>query len=183
MSEVNKTEFLDSYSIIFHDSIQKVSKMNLKPNAYKITLYLFSIITAGNIIINFSQKQIAKDIGLLPSNVSRAFKELFEKQILIKDGETGHVYLNSNLCTIGIPKHFNKKTMDNLKRSQVKNKYFKNQISLHNNDEGNEKTEREKQLEDKVKELEAIISRNNSDDKNIASVDFDELPNEKTKEF
>jgi DNA-binding MarR family transcriptional regulator len=54
--------------------------MNLKPNAYKIVIYLFSSITMGNIIINFSQKKIAQDLGLQPSNVSRAFKELFEKK-------------------------------------------------------------------------------------------------------
>ena len=55
----------------------------------------------GNILVNFSQKKIADDLGLQPSNVSRAFKELFDKGVLIKDSEDGHVYLNSNLCTMG----------------------------------------------------------------------------------
>jgi DNA-binding MarR family transcriptional regulator len=77
--------------------------MNLKPNAYKIVMYLFGIIEMGNILVNFSQKKIADDLGLQPSNVSRAFKELFKK-VLIKDSEDGHVYLNSNLCTMGVPK-------------------------------------------------------------------------------
>ena len=104
--------------------------MNLKPNAYKIVIYLFSSITMGNIIINFSQKKIAQDLGLQPSNVSRAFKELFEKKILIKDEEEGHTYLNSNLATMGIPKNFNQKTMENLKKSQVETEDFKNNINL-----------------------------------------------------
>ena len=84
----------------------------------------------GNIIINFSQKKIAQDLGLQPSNVSRAFKELFEKKILIKDEEEGHTYLNSNLATMGIPKNFNQKTMENLKKSQVETEDFKNNINL-----------------------------------------------------
>jgi len=75
-----KTGFNGHYSIVFHDSIKNLSLMGLKPNAYKITLYLFSIITMGNIIVNFSQKRIAEDLGLKPANVSRAFKELFEKK-------------------------------------------------------------------------------------------------------
>ena len=85
MNEVNinvtrkkKTGFLGTYSIVFHDSVKTLSKMNLKPNAYKIVMYLFGIIEMGNILVNFSQKKIADDLGLQPSNVSRAFKELFE---------------------------------------------------------------------------------------------------------
>jgi len=125
-----KTGFNGHYSIVFHDSIKNLSLMGLKPNAYKITLYLFSIITMGNIIVNFSQKRIAEDLGLKPANVSRAFKELFEKKVLIKDGETGHVFLNSNLATMGIPKNFNKQTMEKLKKSQVETEDFKNNINL-----------------------------------------------------
>ena len=68
MNEVNinvtrkkKTGFLGTYSIVFHDSVKTLSKMNLKPNAYKIVMYLFGIIEMGN-------------------------------------------NLNSNLCTMGVPK-------------------------------------------------------------------------------
>ncbi|MBD7352900.1 helix-turn-helix domain-containing protein [Klebsiella pneumoniae] len=125
-----KTSFNSPYSIVFHDSITAISQMGLKPNAYKIVIYLFSKISMGNIIINFSQKKIAQDLGLQPSNVSRAFGQLFEKQILIKDDVEGHTYLNSNLATMGIPKNFNQKTMENLKKSQVETDDFKNNINL-----------------------------------------------------
>lgn len=143
-----KTSFNSPYSIVFHDSINALSKMDLKPNAYKIVIYLFSSITMGNIIINFSQKKIANDLGLQPSNVSRAFKELFEKKILIKDEEEGHTYLNSNLATMGIPKNFNQKTMENLKKSQVETENFKNNINLFkssNSKKINKKTEVKKE--------------------------------------
>jgi len=137
MNEVNinvtkkkKTGFLGTYSIVFHDSVKTLSRMNLKPNSYKIVMYLFSIIEMGNILVNFSQKKIADDLGLQPSNVSRAFKELFEKSVLIKDGEDGHVYLNSNLCTMGIPKNFDKRRMNNLQKSNIETSDFKKQINL-----------------------------------------------------
>lgn len=125
-----KTSFNAAYSIVFHDSIKALSRMNLRPNAYKIVLYMFSILQMGNIIINFSQKQIAADMGLQQSNVSRAFKELFEKKVLIKDSQNGHVYFNSNIATIGIPKNFNKQTMDNLQRSQIETEDFKRSLNL-----------------------------------------------------
>ena len=137
MNEVNinvtrkkKTGFLVTYSIVFHDSVKTLSKMNLKPNAYKIVMYLFGIIEMGNILVNFSQKKIADDLGLQPSNVSRAFKELFDKGVLIKDSEDGHVYLNSNLCTMGVPKNFDQKRMKSLQKSNIETEDFKNQINL-----------------------------------------------------
>ncbi|HAI8883836.1 TPA: Crp/Fnr family transcriptional regulator, partial [Escherichia coli] len=133
MNEVNinvtrkkKTGFLGTYSIVFHDSVKTLSKMNLKPNAYKIVMYLFGIIEMGNILVNFSQKKIADDLGLQPSNVSRAFKELFDKGVLIKDSEDGHVYLNSNLCTMGVPKNFDQKRMKSLQKSNIETEDFKN---------------------------------------------------------
>ena len=137
MNEVNinvtrkkKTGFLGTYSIVFHDSVKTLSKMNLKPNAYKIVMYLFGIIEMGNILVNFSQKKIADDLGLQQSNVSRAFKELFDKGVLIKDSEDGHVYLNSNLCTMGVPKNFDQKRMKSLQKSNIETEDFKNQINL-----------------------------------------------------
>lgn len=132
ITKKKKTAFLGTYSLVFHDSVKTLSKMNLKPNAYKIVIYLFGLIEMGNILVGFSQKKIATDLGLQPSNVSRAFKELFEKGVLIKDGEDGHIYLNSNLCTMGVPKNFDKKRMDDLKKSNVVNEHFDNQINLFN---------------------------------------------------
>ncbi|EJF9176398.1 replication/maintenance protein RepL, partial [Salmonella enterica] len=125
-----KTGFLGTYSIVFHDSVKTLSKMNLKPNSYKIVMYLFSIIEMGNVLIGFSQKKIATDLGLQPSNVSRSFKELFEKGILIKDSKDGHIFLNSNLCTMGIPKNFSKDKIEKLQKSSLENEHFKNQINL-----------------------------------------------------
>ncbi|HDZ4406465.1 TPA: helix-turn-helix domain-containing protein [Salmonella enterica subsp. enterica serovar Monophasic] len=165
MNEVNinvtrkkKTGFLGTYSIVFHDSVKTLSKMNLKPNAYKIVMYLFGIIEMGNILVNFSQKKIADDLGLQPSNVSRAFKELFDKKVLIKDSEDGHVYLNSNLCTMGVPKNFDKKRMKSLQKSNIETKDFKNQINLFTHTNTTKiKTNDKKIIKEKEEEKENVL--------------------------
>ncbi|HDU6186991.1 TPA: helix-turn-helix domain-containing protein [Klebsiella variicola] len=165
MNEVNinvtrkkKTGFLGTYSIVFHDSVKTLSKMNLKPNAYKIVMYLFGIIEMGNILVNFSQKKIADDLGLQPSNVSRAFKELFEKKVLIKDSEDGHVYLNSNLCTMGVPKNFDQKRMKSLQKSNIETEDFKNQINLFTPTNTTKiKTNDKKVIKKKEKEKENVL--------------------------
>lgn len=165
MNEVNinvtrkkKTGFLGTYSIVFHDSVKTLSKMNLKPNAYKIVMYLFGIIEMGNILVNFSQKKIADDLGLQPSNVSRAFKELFDKKVLIKDSEDGHVYLNSNLCTMGVPKNFDKKRMKSLQKSNIETKDFKNQINLFTHTNTTKiKTNDKKVIKEKEEEKENVL--------------------------
>ncbi|ELM4215821.1 helix-turn-helix domain-containing protein [Escherichia coli] len=165
MNEVNinvtrkkKTGFLGTYSIVFHDSVKTLSKMNLKPNAYKIVMYLFGIIEMGNILVNFSQKKIADDLGLQPSNVSRAFKELFDKKVLIKDSEDGHVYLNSNLCTMGVPKNFDQKRMKSLQKSNIETEDFKNQINLFTPTNTTKiKTNDKKVIKKKEKEKENVL--------------------------
>ncbi|MBL1506065.1 helix-turn-helix domain-containing protein, partial [Klebsiella pneumoniae] len=44
--------------------------------------------------------------------------------------EDGHVYLNSNLCTMGVPKNFDQKRMKSLQKSNIETEDFKNQINL-----------------------------------------------------
>lgn len=121
-------------------------------------MYLFGIIEMGNILVNFSQKKIADDLGLQPSNVSRAFKELFDKKVLIKDSEDGHVYLNSNLCTMGVPKNFDKKRMKSLQKSNIETKDFKNQINLFTHTNTTKiKTNDKKVIKEKEEEKENVL--------------------------
>ncbi|EIW8772543.1 helix-turn-helix domain-containing protein, partial [Klebsiella pneumoniae] len=81
--------------------------------------------------VNFSQSRVAKDLGLQKSNVSRAFKELFEKRILIRNTEDDHVYLNSNLCVKGIPHKFNEDQMNKFKNSKAETDAFTNAFNLY----------------------------------------------------
>jgi DNA-binding MarR family transcriptional regulator len=66
-----KTSFRDDFSMIFKGNMATLARMDLTPTAFRIVLYLFSVIDYGNIIPDFSQSRIAKDLGLNKSNVSR----------------------------------------------------------------------------------------------------------------
>lgn len=130
-SNKRKTSFKDDFSMIFKTNIGTLAKMKLTPTSFRIIIYLFSIIDYGNILVNFSQSRVAKDLGLQKSNVSRAFKELFEKKILIRNAEDDHVYLNSNLCVKGIPHKFNEEQMGKFKRSKAETEDFDNSFSFY----------------------------------------------------
>lgn len=130
-STKKKTSFKDDFSVVFKTNIGTLAKMKLTPTSFRITIYLFSILDYGNILVNFSQTRIAEDLGLHKSNVSRAFKELFDNKILIRDTEDGHVYLNSNLCVKGIPHKFIEEQMDKFKKSKVETEDFDNSFNIY----------------------------------------------------
>ncbi|EPV0599360.1 helix-turn-helix domain-containing protein [Salmonella enterica subsp. enterica serovar Ohio] len=130
-SNKRKTSFKDDFSMIFKTNIGTLAKMKLTPTSFRIIIYLFSIIDYGNILVNFSQSRVAKDLGLQKSNVSRAFKELFEKRILIRNTEDDYVYLNSNLCVKGVPHKFNEEQMDKFKRSKAETEDFDNSFIFY----------------------------------------------------
>ena len=77
-----KTSFKDDFSMIFKRNIATLARMDLTPTAFRIVLYLFSVIDYGNSIPDFSQSRTARELGLNKSNVSRAFRELFERKII-----------------------------------------------------------------------------------------------------
>lgn len=130
-STKRKTSFKDDFSMIFKTNIGTLARMKLTPTSFRIIIYLFSIIDYGNILVNFSQSKVAKDLGLQKSNVSRAFKELFEKKILIRNREDDHFYLNSNLCVKGIPHKFNEEQMNNFKNSKTETSEFINSFNFY----------------------------------------------------
>lgn len=121
-SSYKKTSFRDDFSMIFKGNMATLARMDLTPTAFRIVLYLFSAIDYGNIIPDFSQSRTARELGLNKSNVSRAFKELFERKILIRNTIDNQVYLNSNLCVKGIPRRFNEDLMDKFKNPDWRQK-------------------------------------------------------------
>ncbi|EBW2650779.1 helix-turn-helix domain-containing protein [Salmonella enterica subsp. enterica serovar Newport] len=126
-----KTSFRDDFSLIFKNNTAALARMNLTPTAFRIVLYLFSILDYGNILPGFSQSRIARELGLNKSNVTRAFRELFAEKILLRDTEDNHVYLNSNLCVKGIPHRFSEVQMDKFRKSIAETDDFDNAFSLY----------------------------------------------------
>ncbi|MEF8296330.1 helix-turn-helix domain-containing protein [Escherichia coli] len=128
-SACKKTSFRDDFSMVFKDNT--AARMDLTPTAFRIVLYLFSAIDYGNIIPGFSQSRTARELGLNKSNVSRAFRELFERKILIRNAEDGQVYLNSNLCVKGIPHRFNEDLMDKFSKSRLETEDFATSFNFY----------------------------------------------------
>ena len=126
-----KTSFKDDFSMVFKGNMATLARMDLTPTAFRIVIYLFSAIDYGNIIPDFSQSRTAKELGLNKSNVSRAFKELFGKKILIRDTIDNQVYLNSNLCVKGIPRRFNEDLMDKFRKSRLETEDFTNSFNFY----------------------------------------------------
>ena len=130
-SACKKTSFRDDFSMVFKDNTATLARMDLTPTAFRIVIYLFSVIDYGNIIPDFSQSRTARELGLNKSNVSRAFRELFERKILIRNAEDGQVYLNSNLCVKGIPHRFNEDLMDKFSKSRLENEDFATSFNFY----------------------------------------------------
>lgn len=126
-----KTSFRDDFSMVFKGNMATLARMDLTPTAFRIVLYFFSTIDYGNIIPDFSQSRTARELGLNKSNVSRAFKELFVRKILIRDTIDNQVYLNSNLCVKGIPRRFNEDLMDKFKKSRLETEDFANSFNFY----------------------------------------------------
>ncbi|EKN6273447.1 helix-turn-helix domain-containing protein [Yersinia enterocolitica] len=149
-STKKKTSFKDGFSVVFKTNIGTLAKMKLTPTSFRITIYLFSILDYGNILVNFSQSRIAEDLGLHKSNVSRAFKELFDNKILIRDTENGHVYLNSNLCVKGIPHKFIDEQMDKFKKSKVETEDFDNSFNIYSAKRKSDRSRSEPKMDKKM---------------------------------
>ncbi|EBQ1580717.1 helix-turn-helix domain-containing protein, partial [Salmonella enterica] len=126
-----KTSFRDDFSLIFKNNTATLARMNLTPTAFRIVLYLFSILDYGNILPGFSQSRIARELGLNKSNVTRAFRELFAENTLLRDTADNNVYLNSNLCVKGIPHRFSEEQMDKFRKSRAETDDFENAFSLY----------------------------------------------------
>lgn len=128
-----QTKFNDQFSIVFSENLKSISKMKLGTNALKILLHLIATLTNGNgnILVNFSQSSIASALSLKASNVSRSFKELYDKQILVKD-EHKNVYLNCNVAIKGMPNTFKKDKIEKYKESQKETDELIKSIDLDN---------------------------------------------------
>jgi hypothetical protein len=48
--------------MVFKDNMATLARMDLTPTAFRIVLYLFSVIDYGNIIPDFSQSRTAKEL-------------------------------------------------------------------------------------------------------------------------
>ena len=130
-SACKKTSFRDDFSMVFKDNFATLARLDLLLVAFSIVFYFFLVFDYGFIFRVFYQSRTARELGLNKSNVSRAFRELFERKILIRNAEDGQVYLNSNLCVKGIPHRFNEDLMDKFSKSRLETEDFATSFNFY----------------------------------------------------
>ena len=108
-----KKEFVIGFTENWFNLVQKVGLTSVES---KVVYYLIDKMEFGNLIA-IKQSAIAKAIDMPTSNLSRCFKSLLDKHILVKDAE-GNTYVNSNLFSKGLSTRMAKEKYDNLKKAQ-----------------------------------------------------------------
>ena len=108
-----KKQFVIGFTENWFNLIQTVGLTSIES---KVVYYLIDKMEFGN-LISIKQSAIAKAIDMPTSNLSRCFKSLLNKNILVKDFE-GNTYINSNLFSKGLSTRMEKEKYDNLKKAQ-----------------------------------------------------------------
>ena len=79
-----------------------IKKYGLNTNELLVlTEIMESMLSHGNLLINFSQKTLCELTEINKSTMSKTFKSLKQKQCLIE--KNGHIYLNSVIFMKGLP--------------------------------------------------------------------------------
>lgn len=88
-----------SFMVTFQDALKAVAP-KLSGESSRVLMYLFGTVGMNNEWKVLNQREIAEEMDMQPSNVSRALKDLAEKQVITKGARIGkgHAYsLNPNL--------------------------------------------------------------------------------------
>ncbi|MDM2748644.1 replication protein [Citrobacter sp. Cs237] len=96
---VNKEHSFDiqrgiAYVHTFVDNLEKLGK-NMSGAEYTIMIRLCKLMQHENLIASVSQSALAEELGMSKSNVSKCWKKLISKNILVQEGK--HTMINANL--------------------------------------------------------------------------------------
>ncbi|HEX4852138.1 MAG TPA: replication/maintenance protein RepL, partial [Puia sp.] len=104
------------YAIAFTENwYNVVNNIGISSVELKIIFYIIDKMEYGN-LISITQKSISSATGIATSNVSRCFKNLVKKGVLIKDSD-GNIYMNSNLFSKGLAQNMKKDRVDSLRKA------------------------------------------------------------------
>ncbi len=132
-----------------------------------LTEIMESMLSHGNLLINFSQKILCDKTGINKSTMSKVFKSLKEKKCLIENNE--HTYLNSVIFMKGLPQklflqyrdHFLKSIDYNLTTDENFDTVFDEKFIAAYEQNLKAIKAKKKELEDKKKEssLKALVKK------------------------
>lgn len=92
------------YVHVFPKNLKKlIIEYGLTSNELLVTVEIMeSMLSHGNLLINFSQKKLCELTNINKSTMSKVFRSLREKKVLIEN-DNGHTYLNSVIFLKGLP--------------------------------------------------------------------------------
>ena len=161
------------YVHAFTQNLRKIED-NLSGAEFKIIIYLCEIMQHGNILVGFSQKKLAEDLGMSTSNVSKCLKKLKEKGILVED--QGHTYINSNLFLKGQYHSLNKERRGYVKSAQSENTIFDSVYNLKTVSSKNEEKERKEKEREELEEINFGEELSKIDDEGKAKIESELFP-------
>lgn len=158
------------YVHVFPKNLKKlIIEYGLTSNELLVIVEIMeSTLSHGNLLINFSQKRLCELTNMNKSTMSKVFKTLREKKVLIEN-ENGHTYLNSVIFLKGLPhklfiqyrEHFLKsidyKLSDDIDFEQVFDQDFIDQYELNLK----KIKDKKKEIEGKRKEKSFKVFKNN----------------------
>ena len=104
------------FVLAFTDNLFRLSQLDISKNQLKVICYILTKMEYGN-LITLQQSSIASALELHKSNVSRIFKQLKEKAILVED-EDKNLFINSNLFSKGLYHRLEESRRENLRKAR-----------------------------------------------------------------
>ena len=116
--EKSKATLKKPYVLAFTHNLKVLAQLKLTSNELLVLAYILEAMEFGN-LITLNQNQMAVDTGLRQPNISRCFKSLREKGVIID--KNNHTYINSNIFAKGLPHRLNKEKLENMRKAQEGN--------------------------------------------------------------
>lgn len=97
----NKMPIVNQFALMFNTAfLQTIDDYKLTLNDVRVLLKIVELMRFGN-LVRISWNQVAKQLNMASSNVSRHVKNLKKALLLIEDAKDGNMYLNPHIIAKG----------------------------------------------------------------------------------
>ena len=94
-----KMPIINNYALLFHTAfLQTIDEYNLALNDVRVMLKIIELMKFGN-LVHISWTKIAKDLKIMPKNMSRHINKLKQAKLLLS--EDGNIFLNPQIIAKG----------------------------------------------------------------------------------
>lgn len=95
----SKMPIINNYALLFHTAfLQTIDDYNLALNDVRVMLKIIELMKFGN-IVHISWTKVAKDLKILPKNMTRHINKLKKAKLLLDDD--GNIFLNPQIIAKG----------------------------------------------------------------------------------